>query len=186
MHHDQSARPFQCSSSGLRRWVALSLCIILFGGAPVLFGQTPTAKYIGTYRIADWRDFEAKQLFHFFYLHPNGEFLLGAEWPGRETSRAVGTWRVAGNFLTLAGKAFIETNQGNWNIPFSRTYKIIVNPRGIGLKPIPEKNRFGLLGWPDTYFYYRERPTPNLPGGGIQADPEKIRETIRLLLARDI
>ncbi len=140
-------------------------------------GATPP-KYAGTYRIESWRGMEAKQLFHFFYLHPGGGFLLGAEWPGNETSRAAGTWRTSGDLLTLGGTVRVSTNQGKWRVPFRRTYRITVFSEGIRLTPIPEKNRYGLLGWPNSYTFHRTSPAPNLPGGGIPADAKGIRELI--------
>jgi len=88
--------------------------MLLLSGAP-LHAQQRTApeKFAGTYRIAQWKSLQGKQLFHFFYLHPSGMFLLAAEWPGVETSRAVGEWYVAGDRLHLGRQARVETNQGN-------------------------------------------------------------------------
>lgn len=124
---------------------------------------------------------EAKGLYHFFYLQPGGAFLLGAEWPGMETSRAAGSWRASGEHLTLDGSVRVSTNQGKWRVPFRRTYRISVSSEGIRLTPIPEKNRYGLLGWPNSYTFFRTSPAPNLPAGGIPADENEIRELIERL-----
>lgn len=139
------------------------------------------AKFAGGYRIAGWRGLEAKGFFHFFYLHPNGGFLLGAEWPGRETGRAAGSWSGDGERITLVGKARVETNQGSWRVDFSRTYRVTVDENGIGLRPVPRKNRYGLLGWPNAYYFHRRRPSPNLPMGDIPADERNIAVMIAAL-----
>ncbi len=146
-----------------------------------LEAQETTSKYAGTYRIESWQDLESKNLYHFFYLHPDGNFLLGAEWPERETSRAVGSWRVDGNHLSMTGQVAVKTNQGHWRVPFTRTFKIIVKPNGIGLEPMPRKNRYGLLGWPDSYFFFRTLPSSSLPSGEIPQTEKNIRAMIEAL-----
>ncbi len=120
-------------------------------------------------------------MYHFFYLQPVGGFLLGAEWPGRESSRAAGTWAVSNGLLSLRGRVWVSTNKGSWQVPFGRDFRILVEAKGIRLKPIPRKNRFGLLGWPDSFFFHRTRVTPNLPTKDIPADPVKLGNLIESL-----
>ncbi len=170
--------PAFSQGNGLRLWFApLLLLSALLALEAAALGATPP-KFAGTYRIESWRGMEAKGLFHFFYLHAGGGFLLGAEWPGNETSRAAGTWRTSGDLLSLNGTVHVSTNQGKWRVPFRRTYRITVSSEGIRLTPIPEKNRYGLLGWPNPYTFHRTSPAPNLPSGGIPAAEEEIRELI--------
>ena len=106
---------------------------------------------------------------------------MGAEWPGRETSRAVGDWSVNGELISLYGTINLNTNQGNWRVPFLRTYKIVVTDQGIGLKPLPRKNRYGLLGWPDKFFFFRNTPSPNLPSGELPQNKKNILAIIKTL-----
>lgn len=143
--------------------------------------QAP-AKYAGTYRIADWRKLEARGLHHFFYLHPDGRFLLAASWPGNEHSRFAGTWSVTGDRLHLNGRGRVETNQGDWQTAFQRTYRIRVGERGFVLKPEPQKNRYGLLGWPDSFHFHRRLPAPNLPDVELPRDPAALGAHIEALL----
>lgn len=128
------------------------------------------SKFSGTYRIQSWRDLEKSRVYQYFYLHPQGKFLLAAEWPGNESSRFVGRWSVSGDFLSLRGKGWVNTNQGKWNAAYQRTFKIESLPTGIRLVPQPEKNRFGLMGWPDPFVFYRNNPVSNLPGVNLPAD----------------
>ena len=139
------------------------------------------AKFAGTYRIQDWEAMEGRQLYHFFYLHHSGEFLLAAQWPEREDSRAVGTWRVDGEHLSLAGTVEVKTNKGDWKEPFNRTYKIKVDSKGIRLEPVLRKNRFGLLGWPNPFVHYRTAPAPNLPNSDIPEGEKNLLVMIREL-----
>ena len=145
---------------------------------PIPLNPDAPAKYAGTYRIQSWRSFEKRKLFHFFYLRPGGTFLLAAEWPRHETSRAVGEWQVSGDRLSLTGSIAVSTNKGRWRVPFRRSYLISLGERGIHLKPLPEKNRYGLLGWPNGYYFFRTRISPNLPSGGIPVTQEKMRTLI--------
>ena len=138
----------------------------------------------GTYRIEGWAGMEKRGLYHFFYLHPGGYFLLGAAWPGYETSRFVGAWSVVGDRLTLKGKGKVETNQGNWAVEFLRTYRISEEKGGFRLTPIPEKNRFGLMGWPNAFRRHRKGPAPNLPGANIPAGKGEILRYILNLLEK--
>jgi hypothetical protein len=149
--------------------------------SPVSGAEPAPHKYAGTYKIDSWRSLEARGLFHFFYLHPGGSFLLGAEWPGNEESRSAGTWIVSGDHLSLTGRARVSSNQGSWRVPFRRTFRITVAPEGIRLAPIPEKNRYGLLGWPNAYTFHHTRIDPNLPGGGIPTDGKQLQALMKKL-----
>jgi hypothetical protein len=140
-------------------------------------------RYAGTYRIESWRELEARGLHHFFYLQPDGHFLLAAEWPGNEHSQFVGTWSVTADRLYLNGQGRVDTNQGAWRTEFHRTYRIRVEPGGFVLAPEPQKNRYGLLGWPQDYRYYRRQPAPNLPGVALPADAGAMAAHIAALLA---
>ncbi|MEE8435838.1 MAG: hypothetical protein V3S64_13725, partial [bacterium] len=137
------------------------------------------SQFSGTYRIEGWRGMEKRGLHHFFYLHPSGYFLLGAAWPSHETSRFVGTWSVADARVILIGKGTVETNQGNWTVAFLRTYRISKEKGGLRLAPIPEQNRYGLMGWPNTFRRHSDGPAPNLPGATIPAGEEEILQHIR-------
>ena len=138
----------------------------------------------GAYRIEGWRGMEKRGLHHFFYLHPGGRFLLGAAWPGHETSRFVGAWSVAGARVTLKGKGRVETSQGTWTVEFLRTYRISKEKGAVRLAPIPEKNRYGLMGWPNAFRHYRDGPATNLPGADIPAGEEEILRYIERLLEK--
>ena len=144
----------------------------------------PTDKYGGTYRIQDWRALEARNIHHFFYLQPDGRFLLAAEWPGNERSLFVGTWSVADDRLYLVGSGSVDTNQGAWRTDFQRTFRIQVEDEGFVLRPEPVKNRYGLLGWPQAFRFHRRQPTPNLPGRALPADAEAMARQIADLLAQ--
>lgn len=148
---------------------------------PIPINPAAPAKYAGTYRIDSWQDLEKRDLYHFFYLQPGGDFLLGAEWPGRETSRAAGRWKIAGELLSLEGSISVSTNQGRWRVPFRRSYRIQVGEQGIRLEPMLAKNRFGLLGWPNAFNFFRTRVSPNLPSGRIPRDAEKLEALISKL-----
>jgi hypothetical protein len=135
-------------------------------------------KYAGTYRIDGWRDLEARGLYHFFYLAPDGRFLLAAEWPGKERSLFVGTWSIEEDRLALAGAGHVETNQGAWRSAFERSYRIQVEAGGFVLAPEPVKNHYGLLGWPQAYRYFRRQPAPNLPQLKLPDDPAALERYI--------
>ena len=154
-------------------------------GLRLLAAEVP-AKHAGTYRIDTWQEMEEQKLFHFFYLHHSGDFLLAAEWPGREESRAVGTWRKDGNHLTLHGQMEVKTNKGTWKTPFNRTFKVELRDVGITLVPVLRKNRFGLLGWPNVFVFHRTAPAPNLPTIKIPKEEQallalitSLRQTLR-------
>jgi hypothetical protein len=148
---------------------------------PIPINPAAPAKYAGTYRIESWQSIEKKGLYHFFYLRPGGDFLLGAEWPGRETSRAAGDWRASGGQLSLKGTISVSTNKGRWKVPFQRTFRIGLGDHGIRLEPVLERNRFGLLGWPNAYYFYRTRVSPNLPSRKIPQDADKLDALIARL-----
>jgi len=128
------------------------------------------AKFAGTYRIAEWRELEARGIHHFFYLHPGGRFYLAGEWPNNETSRFGGAWSVQGDRLHLVGVADVKTNQGAWRIPFQRSFRMETTADGLRLSPLPEKNRFGLMGWPNAFVHFRGTPAVNIPGGRLPVD----------------
>lgn len=160
--------------------LAFALLLVVSTAVPAQDDIAPE-KFAGTYRIENWQALQAQELYHFFYLHRSGKFLLAAEWPGVETSRAVGAWYVAGGRLHLGGRTRVETNQGSWQVPYQRTFVISVGDHGFRLKPVPEKNRFGLLGWPDAYVYYRDQPAPNLPSGEMPTTTEGMLQRIETL-----
>jgi hypothetical protein len=145
--------------------------------------ESPPAKYAGTYRIESWQSLEASGIHQFFYLHPSGVFVLAAEWPGNESSRFVGEWSVNGDRLYLEGRGDVKTYQGAWRTPFTRTYRISVLPNGFQLSPVLGKNRYGLMGWPEPYRYYRPQPAPNLPGAKIPAEADALLAWIKARLA---
>ncbi len=159
-------RPVTCRTA---RWIALAALVWLLG--PAAAASAAPEGVAGTYRINSWRDLEARGLYHFFYLDPGGRFYLAGEWPGSETSRFGGTWSVQGDRLHLVGVADVKTSQGHWTIPFQRTFRVEGAPGAPRLTPLPEKNRFGLLGWPNAFVYLQAAPAVNLPGNALPADP---------------
>ncbi|MDH4224098.1 MAG: hypothetical protein OEW12_00440 [Deltaproteobacteria bacterium] len=152
------------------------LAPLSFSPSPVLvgqaLGQNPTAplELSGTYKIESWKNREQSHLFHFFYLNKDGTFLLGAEWPGFETTRIAGNWKAEGDNLMLTGHASVKTNKGEWQAEFHRAFHISTAGQQAKLTPVPEKNRFGMLGWPDSFIRSSPKPEPNLPSGEIPAD----------------
>lgn len=128
----------------------------------------------GTYRIDIWKDLEARGLYHFFYLDPGGRFYLAGEWKGSESSRFGGVWSVAGDRLQLSGTADVNTNQGHWTIPYHRTFRIDHIQDTTLLTPLPEKNRFGLMGWPNSFVRVEAGVAMNIPGGVVPADAKQI------------
>jgi hypothetical protein len=148
----------------------------------------------GTYAIAEAKDLEARTLYHFLYLHPSGRFLMAAEWPDHETSRAAGRWVAtttpSGPLVTLTGTAHVATNQGTWDTDFRRTFRVeeisgsaAGAATGVRLAPQLEKNHFGMLGWPNSYVFKSAQPTPTLPGASIPADEAKLVALIDTLIA---
>jgi hypothetical protein len=138
--------------------------------------SAPPGKFAGTYKIAGWRELEARGLYHFFYLHPGGRFYLAGEWPGSESSRFGGAWSVQGDRLNLVGVADVKTSRGAWRIPFQRSFRIETTADGLRITPLPEKNRYGLLGWPDAFVYFRGSPAVNIPGGRLPGGEQELAE----------
>ncbi len=124
----------------------------------------------GTYGIDGAADLEARGLYHFLYLHPSGRFLMAGEWAHNESSRAAGQWTVHGGAVTLTGSAHVETNQGRWDVPYRRVFRQTGTAGRTRLEPEPEKNRFGMLGWPNAYEFKSPRADPPMPGGKIPRD----------------
>jgi hypothetical protein len=141
-------------------------------------------KYAGTYRIESWRELQARRLYHFFYLAPDGHFLLGADWPGHERSQFVGTWSVEGDVLVLRGQGHVTTNEGAWDAAFERSYRIQLQGAGFVLAPEPQKNRYGLMGWPQYYRFFRRAPAPNLPEAKLPEDAQAMAAYIAAALAK--
>jgi hypothetical protein len=125
--------------------------------APVTIGQEPAraaerpARFAGDYRIDTWRSLERRGILHVFQLNEDGAFLVGAEWPDHERSRFTGTWSFSGGRIVLRGEGEVWTNQGSWQTPFLRAYAVDERESGIRLIPVPEKNRYGLVGWPNAF-----------------------------------
>lgn len=164
--------------------LALTAFVIVAAQGGPAHARPAPSKFVGTYRIENRQALEARGMFHFFYLHAEGGFLLAAEWPGRESSSAAGSWRVERGRLMLAGWAEVRTGGDFWRVPFRRDFRIGVTGSGIRLTPIPRKNRYGLLGWPDAYLYFREAASPNLPGRKIPTDPAALAAMIEALKKR--
>lgn len=164
--------------------VLAGMLAVLAAAPAAAEGSATPHKYAGTYRIEGWHDLQANGLYHFFYLHPNGHFLLAGEWPKNERSHFVGTWTVSGDKLYLSGRGAVDTNQGAWRADFSRTFRIRVGQGGFVLEPEPAKNRFGLMGWPNAYHFYRSQPVPNLPGVTLPADADGLARYIAKLEQR--
>lgn len=152
------------------------------GAAPRPAAAAPPAALAGTYRIENWQALQERGLYHFFYLHPQGRFLLAAAWPGHETSRFAGTWRVRNGRLSLRGRGWVETNQGDWRTDFARAFRVRRDGGTVRLEPVPRKNRYGLMGWPDAFVRHSADPAPNLPRGDLPADAAALLERIRALL----
>lgn len=146
----------------------LALALFSARAAPV---DTSPVALAGTYRIEGWQGLEARGLYHFFYLDPGGRFFLAGEWKDNESSRFGGTWNAAGDTLLLTGTADVRTNQGHWTVPFQRTFRVHRSGKVLRLAPVPEKNRFGLMGWPNGFVFFAPGAAVNVPGGIIPADP---------------
>jgi hypothetical protein len=147
------------------------LALLLLLALPALGASPPLRdKYAGTYRIEGRQALEQRGMYHFFYLHRSGRFVLAAEWPAHESTRIGGTWRVDGTWIVLQGTAHVRTNQGDWQVPFDRRYRTATQDGGFRLTPLPEKNRYGLLGWPSPFIFDRPTPEPNLPDKALPRD----------------
>ena len=108
-------------------------------------------RYAGTYKIDNWRSLEKDGISHMFVLERDGRFLLGAQWADKEENYFFGTWTLADEKISLNGIGNVRTNTGGWTTRFARTYKIGDKDGQVELTPIPEKNRYGLLGWPNAF-----------------------------------
>ncbi len=151
---------------------------------PCIASENQRAKspYAGAYRIEGWRDYQKKEVEHFFFLHPKGIFLLAAQLRGRENTRIGGHWQVAGNEIILQGAAHVWTNQGEWRTPFWRRFRIQKSPNGLLLTPMPAKNRYGLMGWPNAFLYSGKKPLA-LPGKSTPAQPNALLQEAKTLLS---
>ena len=54
---------------------------------------------------------------------------------------------------------------------------------GFVLAPEPQKNRYGLMGWPQYYRFFRRAPAPNLPGVALPENEAAMAQHIAGLLA---
>ncbi|MDH5753568.1 MAG: hypothetical protein OEZ59_14250, partial [Deltaproteobacteria bacterium] len=81
-------------------------------------------------------------------------------------------------------KGQVKTNQGEWKSNYVRVFRIEVPATGVLLRPVPEKNRFGVMGWPDPFLFFRSQPWPNLPGVELPTDPAEMLAYIEALEAR--
>jgi hypothetical protein len=70
--------------------------------------------------------------------------------------------------------ADVNTSQGHWKVPFQRTFKIERAEGALRLTPLPEKNRFGLMGWPNAFVFFERGPAVNLPGNALSPDPQTL------------
>ena len=132
----------------------------------------------GSYRIEGGEGYEEDGMFHQFYLHTDGTFYLAAEWDQFETSRFAGTWHVAGDWVELSGQANVQTSHGSWVTEFTRSFRISQANGVWVLTPNPLKNRFGMMGWPNPFTYYRSSPVPNLPVQDLPLDEPSLLERI--------
>jgi hypothetical protein len=132
-------------------WVAAVALFILGGAGARGQDSAHPERFVGEYRIDGWKSLEAKGMRHVFQLSGDGQFILGGEWPDYERSRFSGTWALSGDKLVLQGQGEVWTNQGSWSTPFLRMYAIDERDGTIRLTPVPEKNRYGMLGWPNAF-----------------------------------
>ena len=144
----------------------------------------PDAPPAGSYLIEDAAALQRSGLYHFLYLHRSGEFLMAGEWAGNESSRAAGQWSVTAGELVLTGSARVETNQGRWDVPYRRVFRVESSGGTVRLVPLPEKNRFGLLGWPNAYVFASAQPTPPFPNGAVPADENRLVALLHSLLPK--
>ena len=143
------------------RALSIAALVLLCLAASGVRGQDSAhaARFAGAYRIDGWRSLEAKGMHHLFQLDEDGRFILSGEWPDHERSRFSGTWALSGSLIVLQGEGEVWTNQGSWRTAFLRTYAVAEQDGAIRLTPVPEKNRYGMLGWPDAFIHAgRERP----------------------------
>ncbi|MDH4121563.1 MAG: hypothetical protein OEV94_07655 [Deltaproteobacteria bacterium] len=166
------------------RWMtALGVFLFLVLGTGWSQGAEPApspdrARFAGTYKIDEWKSREHRGMYHFFYLDPDGTFLLAASWKEFESSKIAGTWSLVGGRVELQGVADVQTNRGSWRVDFHRSFTVETQTPAPVLKPIPEKNRYGMMGWPSTFTLVSPKPEPNLPDGSIPADRKEIGKLI--------
>lgn len=127
-------------------------------------------------------------MYTFLVLHPSGRFLMAAEWADRELSRAAGRWSTRGDQLALDGAAHVETNQGQWEVPFHRAFRVHrAGERGsasrVRLVPIPEINHYGMLGWPNAYLFQSPQSASGLPHWPVPSDTDGLIALIDRLIA---
>jgi len=109
------------------------------------------SRFAGQYKIDVWKKLERQEIRHWFWLKPDGAFEAGADWPYHENTKFHGSWSLSGGRIVLLGKGEVWTNQGMWRTSFARSY-VITEPDGVlTLTPVPEKNRYGLMGWPNAF-----------------------------------
>lgn len=153
----QRSRPGTRAAWGLALAVVCAAILLGLPGADPVAAQTSTpsaadeARVAGQYRIDAWKQLERQKIALRFLLKPDGAFELGAEWPYHETSRFTGTWSLSGGRVVLQGEGEVWTNQGAWRTPFARGYTVSEKGGTIVLTPQPEKNRYGLMGWPNAF-----------------------------------
>jgi hypothetical protein len=172
----------QRRSSAWRIRTALALVVAVWlTWMPASQGQSLFSP--GTYRIEGSADLEARGLHHFMYLHPSGRFLMAGEWAANESSRAAGRWTVSDAGLVLSGTARVSTNQGRWEVPFRRVFRLEGSGDALRLTPAPEKNRFGLLGWPNAYRFFSAKPASTLPADKLPGDEARLLALMDELMA---
>lgn len=144
-------------------WVGAALALAGAAWAPPALAEEAPAAFAGSYRMEGWAGLEVDGIRHTFLLHADGHFELAAEWTGRERSRFTGTWSLGDGVIHLAGDGRVETNQGDWETLYRRSFRIGRTDEGaVRLTPVPEKNRYGLLGWPNAFI--RHGPVPDDQG----------------------
>ena len=132
-------------------------CLLLLQPAAAQEPPQPAlnSPWQGSWIVAKGDTQRRKGLHHALYLDAQGRFLMAARWPGREYSRAAGQWSYDGRFLHLAGSVRVETNRGSWRVPFRRTFRPRARQEDAAnawtLHPVPQKNRYGMLGWPQAF-----------------------------------
>jgi hypothetical protein len=173
-----------------RHWFRLGIALALLGLAllwlapPRTVLAAPGAPPAGSYFIEDAAALQRRGLYHFLYVHRGGAFLLAGEWAGNESSRAAGHWTATAGELVLTGSAKVETNQGRWEVPYRRVFRIESAGGATRLVPLPEKNRFGMLGWPDAYVFASAQPTPPFPDGSVPADEARLVALMNSLMSK--
>jgi hypothetical protein len=141
--------------AGIGRGAVLCAILAVALAARIAAEERPSpGKIAGRYHIEDYASLEATGIRHQFDLLADGTFLLAGNWPDHEASRFSGRWRINGERVELAGEGGVHTNQGDWHTAFVRVYRVEVKDGVTRLTPVPEKNRFGILGWPNAFVRY--------------------------------